>query len=298
MLIKLILLCSIFGTSVLATVEFQYGTINGTFDGKEYKGEYKYYWDSAYSSCGTVYFLGVGTSMTVNDYDTVASRIVSGFDIVTIVSDHNPGTLNIVKTSDTKYAWFYNTMVKSLQEIVRPCNQTEDVCSETNGPRYIVGGHSASGEAAINAINKMNPSPHGFLGLDPFEVDQKMSIPDSIPTLVWGFGNTTCFVTISSAAKEAYNISSETHRIFYRIDNPDHTVEHCVFTDDGCPGCPRGTRHVDDMYYDEIYNAVAHSTHSFVDAMTRGVFNKIQFVLPPLTYPGEHYDLFVNEDDV
>jgi len=299
MLIKLLLLCSIFGRSDSIK------TGNDTIDDGEHKGEYKYYYDST-RSCGTVYFLGVGTAMTISDYDTVATMIVSGFDIVTIVIDHNPDDL--VKTSDTKYAWFYNTIVKSLQDIVPACKQTEEVCSETNGPRYIVGGHSASGQAAINAITEMNPSPDGFIGLDPFKVDRKMSIPNSIPTLMWGFEYTTCFVTIFHAAKEAYHISDETHRIFYRIDNPTientnkHSFEHCVFTDNGCMAvgsvavCPRGNE--DNEYvYDAVYNAVAFSIHTFVDAMGSGVFIKSEFELPPQIYSG-HYDLFVNEDDV
>lgn len=251
------------------------------------EGIFQYFYDhSVPNPCDTVLFLGVGTAMGVGDYNKLSTLIVDGKEIITIVMDHNPGWF--VKLSATKFANLYNRLVSSFLHLV-------PVCEGRRHNLILLGGHSASGQAAVEALPNLKRKPDGFIGLDPFQINQEtMRIEDSIPTLDWGFARTTCGVNIEQAAKALYQLSNHKHRLFYRVNNTVQStndgVAHCVFTDKGC-GIVCGTRGKGDW----IPFAVAHSIHLFVDAIKSKIFEKETFLLPE--FMDHHNDLFMNEDD-
>jgi hypothetical protein len=262
-------------------------------------GAYRYHFDQDISNsgedvCQNINIIGVGTAMSITDYDLISSKISAGKAIVTIIV--NPILWSPVK-SDTipllfwwtiqYYVDFYNDMMASIGDNIPVCNNKH--------PTIFVGGHSASGRSFIKALPKMDPQPKGFIGLDPFNITPDLTIDDSIYTLDWGFSSTTCSVTIDEAAKEAYGISSKKHRVFYRMNNDSFDINHCVFTDSGsCFDfvCSEGK---DGGW---VLDAVATSIHTFIDVINAGSFdgNRDQFVLTNVN--ANLYDLFVNEEEV
>jgi len=252
-----------------------------SYTGAIREGAFRYHYDeSVPNACDTVLFIGVGTAMSVNDYDQISSLIVTGKPIVTIISDHDPRWF--VKLSSKKFASFYNEMTGSLQSLVPACKGKD--------PMILVGAHSASGQASIEALPNLKRKPDGYVGLDPFKINErKMKIDKSIPTLEWGFAKTTCAVKIGQAAKPAYKISSKNHRVFYRVDNISEAIAHCVFTDKGC-GFVCGMKSQGSW----VRDAVAKSIHAFVSAIESGDFQKEAFALP---IENGSFELFVNDED-
>lgn len=255
------------------------------------EGAYKYFYDSSIpNACETVLLIGVGTAMGVEDYDNLATAISTGQPITTVISDHNPRFF--VKLSERKFEKYYNAMVPSLQSII-------PACKDVKYPKILVGAHSASGQASIKALPKLKPQPDGYIGLDPFKINEKrMKIDPSIPTLDWGFSKTTCQVKVEQAAKPAYEISSPKHRVFYRVDNPKvggffgrPAIAHCVFTDKGCAvvcGLRSGGTWV--------ISAVADSIHKFV-AIVKGGGSIVKSAFELDAVKEGKVELFVNGDD-
>jgi len=277
MLTRLIIFYSLLCKTVFAseaTIATKVGAVRA--------GSYKYFYDeSVTNACDTVLFLNVGTAMGVKDYDNISTAIVSGNPVVTIVGDHAPRFP--IKLSSRSYAKYYNEMVPILQRLV-------PACKDKKNPIILVAAHSASGQAAIKALPNLDRKPDGFVGLDPFSINLRMKIDDSIPSLEWGFSKTTCRVKINNAAKAAYKITNSKNRVFYRVDNVSEDVAHCVFTDKGCS-------FICGLKADGgwIPAAVATSIQSFITAIKTGSFNKSNFELPG---QGEgKFELFVNEED-
>lgn len=249
------------------------------------QGKFRYHYDDAIptdAGCATVAMIGVGTAMSVGSYDNISSLISTGKPVVTVVTDH--AKYSFIKLSRRKYANFYNKFVDNIEDYLPVCKGKD--------PMILAGAHSASGQAAINAFAKgVNRKPDGFIGLDPFNVNErKMKIDASIPTLDWGFAKTTCAVKVNQAAKAAYEISSKAHRVLYRVNNISKKIAHCVFTDKGCAiVCGKKK---DGGW---VPPAVAESIHNFIDAIKTFSFTPGQFALP-----SEHdgcYELFVNMQD-
>lgn len=278
MLCKLFLLISatVFGTAI-ATIETEVGAIR--------EGAYKYFYDSSVpNACESVIFLGVGTAMSVNDYNNIGTEISTGKPIVTVIVDHNPRIF--VKTSDRKFASYYNALVPDLQSRI-------PACANTPNPKILVAAHSASGQAAVKALPKLETKPSGFIGLDPFRITEgKMKIDPSLPSLEWGFAKTTCSVKIDQAAKPAYSISSPDHRVFYRVDNAAQGISHCVFTDKGC-AIVCGLKKDGGW----VIPAVAASIHTFVDAIVNGEGNIEKSSFESDVVKDGKVELFVNGDD-
>jgi len=258
------------------------------------------------NQCPDVLVIGVGTAMSASDYDKLAQHIVST-SLMVIILDHNPG--HMVKTSATKYV---NAMVgirNQLHVIIPHCgfdNKESGSINSSNDDRvdtatataskFLIGGHSASGLAALKAaqegmFNETSFVPSGFVGLDPYEISKRtmdMNSPlHQFPTLNWGFTDTTCLVQVQKAALGAYHLSSSSSsssgnggRILYSIDNSQNTMMHCVFTDSGCgvaafTVCPTEER------YDWVYEGVAESVHKFLSALkSERPFHKEHFELP------------------
>eukprot|EP00536_Pseudo-nitzschia_multiseries_P007008 jgi/Psemu1/16621/gm1.16621_g len=282
--------------------------------------------------CSDVLMVGVGTAMSVEDYDKLAKRIATlteSLSLVVIVLDHNLG--GFVKTSPNRYADLANAIQKQLYKGLIPiCNssvvekdvyhskssssiiaETKTILQEkekgpqqqSRGASFFIGGHSASGQAALEAAQKelYDFTPRGFVGLDPFDVSDKTMDFDSpleFPTLDWGFEETTCSVQVKKAALAVYGLSSpESGRVLYSINNNKNDgMNHCVFTDDGCgvgfvKVCPTEER------FEWVLDSVAKSFLSFVNALKSVEeipFQKENFELSS-TLSGDVF-LFVNDD--
>lgn len=242
--------------------------------------------------CNNIVLLGVGTAMTISDYSGISTQIVTGQDIVTIVTDHSPGW--ILKNSEANYIKLINAIVTKLQTVVPICQQGTVV------PKIIIGGHSATGGVAWNSLSKLSFLPDGFLGLDPYQGNpirgtRPVVAKIDVPTLNIGFTETTCRVDVTFGAKAYYQQTpGKNHRVLYVIRNPQSTgdkqrITHCIFTDAGCLSCPaeQGVTWVRSSVFGP-------SIQAFVRSLTTGVYNKHDYTLPG-TIP---VDLYVNLDEV
>lgn len=270
----LLLLCS-----VLAAAN---GTIVSSTE-KIKEGKYTSYYDDAVSdNCETVLLIGVGTAMATTDYSIMSGEISKGQPIVTVITDHAPNFF--VKLSSGGFAKLYNKLAGEVGSLIPTC--------EGKKPKIIVGAHSASGQASIEAMQKgLDIKPDGFIGLDPFKItERKMKIDADIPVLSFGFEKTTCSVKIDQAAKPAYKIASKDHRVFYRISNKSAKIQHCSFTDKGCAVV---CGHKPEA--DWVRGLVAGGVHSFVKSIAKGVFEKGNFSVP--TIGTASYALFVGDEE-
>lgn len=287
--------------------------VSGTKDvmkGVERIGKIRYhYFDDSTGSivntasrpCSDILMIGVGTAMKVQDYDNLAESIVTKAEtpsLVVVISDSNPGDINFIKKNSTKYANLAKGIRDQLNSGIIP------VCTgQQDNLNFLIGGHSASGQAALGAVQKglYDFVPDGFVGLDPYEIDKRtmnFGSPLQLPTLSWGFDRTTCLVQVQKAARGAYKLSSpDVGRVLYLIDNEHNSMTHCSFTDSGCgvgfvEVCP--TNHK----FEWVYESVAESINLFVNALkTDGAsISKENFELPS-TVSG-NASLFVNSDDV
>ena len=256
---------------------------------KKELGSIKYHYDSVIASCSTVLILGVGTFMSINDYDMVSRATASGQPIVVIISDHNVHSL--IKTSPTKYALLVNAIQRYLPDLIPICKNQD--------ARILVGGHSASGEAAVKALqeNLLGFEPVGFVGLDPYEISAKtvdMTKTLTMPAMFWGLSETTCKVERIKAAKAAYKLAMAKARILYVLDNDQSGITHCVFSDTGCGEWPLVCEN--EEVFDWVHETVAKSIHMFIVAITDGNYTKRQFELPKDT--PRDVILYANEDEV
>jgi hypothetical protein len=252
---------------------------------------------SSHHSCSHVVVTGVGTSMSVDQYDKIAAQIVTGTSIVFVVSNHNVNGL--AKTSAEQYARLLNNIHDHLNEILVPVCQ-----SQIDAKKHIViGGHSSSGQAAFEAAQStlLNFQPLAFFGLDPFQISPSTIAthkPLYLPALYWGLTETTCFVNVEAAALGAYSLTSP-HvggKVLYSIVNKDKDTTHCVFTDHGCGMgiivvCPT------EMGSEWVYEAVAQSLQMFLKALDSEHKFERQFFELPRTKSGQVV-LHVNEEVV
>ena len=244
--------------------------------------------------CSDILMIGVGAAMKVENYDNLATSIVTkagSSSLVFIISDANPG--GIIKLDADKYAALANGLRGQLSSGIIP------VCTNAKDPKFLIGGHSASGQATLGAVQKglLDFVPDGFVGLDPFEISTRTMNFDSplpFPTMNWGFEKTTCGVQLDKATRGAYKLSSpDPGRVLYLIDNEDNDMTHCVFTDKGCFFiCPTSQK------FDWVYESVAESVNSFLNAIHSegSPFSRGSFALPS-TVSG-NVNLYVNIDIV
>jgi len=142
----------------------------------------------------------------------------------------------------------------------------KDIASElpAENPRYFVGGHSAGGQAAVEALAaKAFAFPvHGFIGMAPYEVDPTTMSLAGVPSMNWGFQHMTCGVNPAKAAHAGYEVSEEGHRVLYdtRNTNWNHLTggPHCVFTNSGCFGMCHPKK--DEWMQEGVAQAVANFT--------------------------------------
>jgi hypothetical protein len=168
-----------------------------------------------------------GTAMSTNDYDQFSHALVtaSTHDLLAIVLDPSPH--DPVKVSESAYSFAVNRLPAELESLI-----DVKLCDNVT---LIVGGHSAGGASAIDALKAdMFAVPiAGYIGLDPYFVQTPDGNGASIkvPSLLWGFVKTTCGVNIAHSANAAYLSSSDGFRVFYRLSSK---FSHCCFTDAGC----------------------------------------------------------------
>jgi hypothetical protein len=258
-------------------------------------GRIRFHYDETVSSCHFALLLGVGTFMDVGDYDNLSKALVNNQNLVVVIMDHN--VHNLDKRSSTKFASLANEITFQINTLIPPCTQIQ--------PKLMIGGHSAGGQAAMQAweqgLLSMLPSDViGFIGLDPYEIsDATMAnnIMMNLSGLYWGFSTTTCLVSVQKAAKAAYERTMINGRVLYVIHNEksDSQMTHCIFTDKGCGFYPLGCGTTRNTTFNLIYTMVAESVQLFLQALNHSrPFSRDTFTLPE--YSDEKVDVFVNSD--
>lgn len=196
------------------------------------------------SSCDAI-LLAVGTSMSTSNYDKLSEQLIQ-HGYVAVIMDHAPG--NMTKTDPAKYATLANEIKSNLSSWLGG-----SMCSSV--AHWVMGGHSAGGQAAQNAIADSLTNADAIFSIDPYNANNAGYI--NVPAMYWGFDVTTCFVDKNNAAKAAY-LRSQNHRAFYRVAKKyswgpcgySPVYFHCSFCDEHCPACT---------------NCVATPQHFFVD---------------------------------
>jgi hypothetical protein len=217
------------------------------------------------ASCDVI-TLGVGTAMSDNDYDNLSAKL-NGYGYIVAVMDHQPG--NLTKTDANKYK---NLALDVKANMVSWLGAVGVNCGSI--AHWIMGGHSAGGQAAHNAVSSNPGLADAMFNIDPFDISGAGNV--SVPTLNWGFDTTTCFVTKENAAKAAYQKSTG-QRAFVRVKvpygfnwcGPSPKLYHCSFTDGTCPACTNCAYPPNSFYVD-----VAASVNKFITAAFYGTWSK------------------------
>jgi hypothetical protein len=254
---------------------------------------YAYYYDdddTPPSQCDSAVMINVGTFMSIKAYSKLARSIVdaaaSSANTSTIVFIVDSNYRKVVKDSGAGYAKVTNAIAANIAQILPQC---------TSPPLYFIGGHSAGGKGAINAMheNRLNFSVAGFVGLDPYKIsnDDRSIFHINVPSLHWGFSKTSCLVTRDDAAMASYNISNPNYRIFYQVQtnhNPYNIIAgpHCSFTNNGCI---RACLAAQDLPW--IRTQVGVTFNRFVLAVKSNNFERSQFLINETEVV-----LIVNED--
>jgi hypothetical protein len=227
-----------------------------------------------------IVLLGVGTAMSTGQYDRLSHAMVRASSntsttdensLVVVVLDPTP--YDPVKLSQRAYANAVHQLI-TMKELERL--MTDDDVQFCDDLTLIVGGHSAGGATALNAItNDMFTVPMaGFIGLDPYFVPttpRNGKLP--VPSLLWGFVQTTCRVNVDHAAQAAYDLSTDGLRVMYRLESSSTTQQysHCCFTDSGCLWvCPC---QIDNR---NLLHDIGLAVHQFITALQRRSSNSTQ----------------------
>ncbi len=217
--------------------------------------------------------LGVGTAMSADGYDKLSTQLVNnGF--VVVIMDHAVG--NLVKTDKTKYR---NLALEVKSNLLGWISDSQ--CTAVS--HWIMGGHSAGGQAAHNALVDDATLADASFSIDPFDISGSGQI--NIPALYWGFDVTTCFVDKDKAAKAAY-YRSTSQRAFFKVAKKyswgpcgySPKYFHCSFCDGHCPACTNCMTTPDHFFVD-----VAASVKRFVNASFYGNWSKAAVTTPTTT---------------
>ena len=159
--------------------------------------------------------------------------------------------------------------------------------------RWIMGGHSAGGQAAQNAVARTTGLADGIFSIDPYNGKDTDRV--SVPAVYWGFSKTTCFVTVKDAAEETYRRSDD-RRAFYRVNTKyswgpcgySPKYFHCSFCDGHCPACTNCKKTPDHFFTD-----VAKSVDLFIRHGFSGSWNKANMTHASTT----PYTLYFDSDN-
>ena len=236
-------------------------------------GQYRIYYNSSLSASCEAIVLGVGTSMSRDGYDYLASAIAS-YGYIVVIVDHQPGSMT--KTDATKF----KACAIELQNNILSWLSGKGCSSIAH---WILGGHSAGGQAAQNAVSGDPNLAEGVFSIDPYDCSGTGAV--SVPALYWGFDVTTCFVTKENAAKAAY-YGSLGERAFYRVAkvyswgpcgySPKYF--HCSFADGDCLACTNCM--ITPSYF---FTDIAKSVNKFINAAFYGTFTKANVAVSTTT---------------
>lgn len=264
--------------ALTAVTQVQAASFDKTLDSGKVR---VHYGTSTPASCDVI-MLGVGTAMSADSYDKLSGEL-GKYGYVTVILDHAPG--NLVKTDGNKYAALANDVKANLSSWFSG-NQCSSVA------HWLMGGHSAGGQAAQQAVADGLVQTDAMFSIDPYNANNAGRV--NVPAMYWGFDVTTCFVTKDDAAKAAYK-RSDNLRAFYRVAKKyswgpcgySPKYFQCSFCDGHCPACTNCMQTPDHFFVD-----VAASVNKFVNAVFYGSWSKSALQISattPLT-------LFVDSD--
>eukprot|EP00457_Paulinella_chromatophora_P011056 gb/GEZN01011181.1/.p1 GENE.gb/GEZN01011181.1/~~gb/GEZN01011181.1/.p1 ORF type:complete len:317 (+),score=24.12 gb/GEZN01011181.1/:117-1067(+) len=194
------------------------------------------------SSC-VVFVIAVGTGMRSDGYNRLGTKLCESGHVMAVV-DPNPGSM--VKLDSLRFRNAFEAARQNMDAWM--LNATNSSKCPGKNWKYVVGGHSAGGQAAANSLAISTEGVNGFLGLDPYNcksvTSKAKTALQKLPGAVWGLKRTTCAVTSDLAASRCYrDIASGStmeglHALFH-VDNSAltcPTYNHCGFSDTGCDG--------------------------------------------------------------
>jgi len=222
-----------------------------------------HYSEQTASACDAV-LLGVGTAMGAKDYDKLSEQITK-YGYVVAILDHAPG--DAFKTDENQYKNLAEDVKLNLLSWLGDTN-----C--TSIEHWVMGGHSAGGQAAQNAVAHNQGLADAVFSIDPYNMNNVD--PIYVPAMYWGFEATTCFVEVEDASKKAYN-KTHAQRAFYKVADKyqwgpcgySPKYFHCSFCDGHCPVCTNCKTTPNHFYKD-----VARSVDKFIRAAFYGNWSK------------------------
>lgn len=220
----------------------------------------------AAGGAGVTLVMGVGTGMSTNDYSDVAIAMVQALpDFFIVVVDSFPGWF--VKTDSTRFA---ETLTSVDQWFTQQNIRVEG---------WLLGGHSASGRACVEALNKglitLTGGPMlGFIGFDPYDWQSNAQnlYNLKLPTLIYAKTKKDCVTDIphSGTGFHAHAISPASSCAAHNLLTFTDGTEHCVFTNGGCAsmcGSPGSVTHAAALH--NIANAIKNFVESGYAQLTR-----------------------------
>jgi hypothetical protein len=210
------------------------------------------------------FVLAVGTAMSRSSYDFLAAQL-NGKGYVVVIMDHQPG--NLTKTDAGKYRDCVNLVKGQIGGWLAPAGFSTVA-------HWILGGHSAGGQAAQSAVAANPGLADAIFSIDPYNLSGAPRVNG--PALYWGFQTTTCFVGAKDAAKAGY-YGTDGRRAFVRVNKSyswgpcgySPKYFHCSFCDGHCPGCTNCMTTPNHFFVD-----VANSVQRFVNAAFYGPWSK------------------------
>jgi hypothetical protein len=220
----------------------------------------------------SVMVMGVGTACSSKDYSRLANAIVDGVDNL-LVAIADPWSPNLFKNDPKPFKAAFDSVKAVL------------ITLKYKVKAYYVGGHSAGGQAAANAIkNKeyITDDIGGFIGWDPYKSQSKWAL--SVPALIWTFSKASCFVEPSMGGGASFYdaiVPSDSsfaikNDVKYTFQGKDY--QHCIFTDYGCLGFCKPPKDPS-----AAYKAIALSIGNFISG--RGKLPDIQNVFLAVEKP-------------
>ena len=273
---------TMYAAACLALLFFSSNAFANYFDKTTSNGQYRIFYKSPSPAACEAFIIAVGTAMSRDSYDNLANAMTA-YGYVVVIVDHQPGSMT--KMDEGK---FRNCAIEIENNLVSWLSGTG--C--TSIAHWILGGHSAGGQAAQYAVGHDLGLADAMFSIDPYNIDGAPRI--ALPGLYWGFNVTTCFVEKSDAAEAAYYYN-DSHRAFYRVNkiyswgpcgySPKYY--HCSFADGSCPACTNC------MYTPSaFYTDIAKSANKFVNATFYGTWSKANVAVSTSTPT----TLFVDSD--
>jgi len=236
-------------------------------------GQYRVFYKSPSPATCEAIMLGVGTAMSRDSYDNLANALTA-YGYVVVIVDHQPGSMTKMDAGK------YRACAIEAQNNILSWLSGKGISAIAH---WILGGHSAGGQAAQNAVGADLSLADAMFSIDPYNIDGASRI--ALPGLYWGFNVTTCFVEKSDAAEAAYYYN-DSHRAFYRVKKTyswgpcgySPKYYHCSFADGSCPACTNC------MYTPSaFYTDVAKTVNKFINATFYGTWSKANLTVSTST---------------